>query len=127
MTSEKRERLLQAKSSIAYFAADYDGPHEELSHKELRELLQASEELEKAQRRLAYISLHECIEALAEALYVAGIRSDTKDGRPRLIAEGVYANLRMVQRLDLCHVVPAGTHGTRTGAETAAREGGGRE
>jgi len=49
-----------------------------------------------------HLSLQERIDALARALYVAGIRSDhDKDGLPRIIAEGIYANLRNVQRLDL--------------------------
>ena len=50
-----------------------------------------------------HVPLQERIDALARALYTAGLaRSDLdKDGLPRLIAEGVYANLRKVQHLDL--------------------------
>lgn len=58
--------------------------------------------------RPVMISLRARVEALAEALFVAGIRSGDKDGRPRLIAEGIYANLRRVQRMDL-YAIPETT------------------
>jgi hypothetical protein len=54
-----------------------------------------------------HLSLRERVDAIALALHAAGIRSSDKDGLPRLVAEGVYANLRRVQRVDLCRVVLA--------------------
>ena len=60
-----------------------------------------------SEQRIAELRLAEKIEALAAALYAAGLRSGSKDGVPRLIDEGVYANLVRVQRLDLHRVTPA--------------------
>ena len=55
-----------------------------------------------------HLSLQERIDALASALYVAGVRSSLdKDGLPRLVAEGIYAYLRKVQKLDLHRVQSA--------------------
>lgn len=56
---------------------------------------------EDATRPIA-LSLKERIEAIAKALYVAGVaRSRDKDGLARDVAAGVYANLRQVQKIDL--------------------------
>ena len=59
------------------------------------------------QERKDYVPLKERVEAITEALYAAGIRSRNKDGRPSIIAEGVYMNLRRVQRMDLGRTTPA--------------------
>jgi hypothetical protein len=54
------------------------------------------------------LRLRDRVDAIARALYVAGIRSDLdKDGLPRLVAEGILLNLRKVQKIDLYRVQPA--------------------
>lgn len=47
------------------------------------------------------LTLTQAVEALAAALYVAGIRSGEKDGLPRTVAAGVYANLYRFQHVGL--------------------------
>jgi hypothetical protein len=51
-----------------------------------------------------HFSLRDRVEVLAAALHAAGIRSGDKDGLPRLVAEGVLANLVRVQRVGLYRI-----------------------
>lgn len=56
----------------------------------------------------AYLPLQDRIDAIANALYAAGIRGGPdNNGLPRIIAEGIYMNLRRVPQMDLRRTKPA--------------------